>query len=564
MSFGRFVLFLMLAACVEPAPAKAIFNLPLKSNSVAAFDCPVIDDSNVQITPSSCNIADGSILNITGTGTGTLRFKWYDVNQKLVASTADLTNVPAGSYTLELSDDSKCITPVSKTYQVGQKMEVTVNEGQLKITPATCAGNDGSITGLVIENATQIQWQNIVTNAIYTTNDLTGVASGTYRLTATGANGCSHVENFNIGTTAHFPTIVKTDTVTGVCDQNAGSIIVTFNLQPTDPPYTYKVISHSNQLVGNGSVVYSPAAPTKITIPIAQADSLYTLVLADPHYCTMEVAEYKLPAPVFSITESPAFLIRDDACGRHTGAIVGLSLKGGTPFDLSCPSCSQKWTWKDSTGNVVAQTAFYLVDVGKGTYDVTVADIAGCVATAQFTVGDSTAEAIPPIIKDNPTLCLPGQTELTVINPVKGYKYRLYDSTQTNLITENEYGTFYVNVTHTTRYYITSALGLCESAYTPAIVTVVAPGVIIPNTFTPNNDGVNDYWNIPHISDFPGAEVSIYDRDGLLVYHSINYSRPFDGTYNGKPLPVGTYYYIVDLKSSECFGKVAGFLALIR
>lgn len=66
-----------------------------------------------------------------------------------------------------------------------------------------------------------------------------------------------------------------------------------------------------------------------------------------------------------------------------------------------------------------------------------------------------------------------------------------------------------------------------------------------PNAFSPNNDGVNDYWQIPGLNAHQAAKLSIYDRYGRLVFHSIGYNTPWDGKMNGKPVAIGTYYYVI-------------------
>jgi len=68
----------------------------------------------------------------------------------------------------------------------------------------------------------------------------------------------------------------------------------------------------------------------------------------------------------------------------------------------------------------------------------------------------------------------------------------------------------------------------------------------IPNIFSPNNDGINDLWNIGHLTDFVNNTVDIFNRYGQLVFHSLGYGAPWDGKQNGYPLPVGTYYYIIN------------------
>jgi gliding motility-associated-like protein len=66
------------------------------------------------------------------------------------------------------------------------------------------------------------------------------------------------------------------------------------------------------------------------------------------------------------------------------------------------------------------------------------------------------------------------------------------------------------------------------------------------NSFTPDNDGVNDYWELDELKDYPNCRVWIFDRSGAEVFYSVGYNSPWDGTRNNKPLPVGSYYYIID------------------
>jgi gliding motility-associated-like protein len=100
--------------------------------------------------------------------------------------------------------------------------------------------------------------------------------------------------------------------------------------------------------------------------------------------------------------------------------------------------------------------------------------------------------------------------------------------------------------------------------YIPGILTVtpVPSQIIIPNAFTPNGDGINDFWDIKNLDEFPDPTVSVYNRYGLLVYHSNGYPKPWDGTYNGSLLPVGVYYYIINPKNG--LQQVAGNVTILR
>lgn len=86
--------------------------------------------------------------------------------------------------------------------------------------------------------------------------------------------------------------------------------------------------------------------------------------------------------------------------------------------------------------------------------------------------------------------------------------------------------------------------------------------VIIPNAFSPNADGINDTWNITALAAYNDYELSVYNRYGKIVYNTKDYSRPWEGTFNGRPLPVGTYYYLLDLKLG--LPKMTGFVVIIR
>jgi gliding motility-associated-like protein len=71
----------------------------------------------------------------------------------------------------------------------------------------------------------------------------------------------------------------------------------------------------------------------------------------------------------------------------------------------------------------------------------------------------------------------------------------------------------------------------------------------IPNAFSPNGDGINDTWAIPSLLYYPKCQVKVLDRWGNLVFStSQGYSQVFDGYRNGVRLPMGAYYYIIQLK----------------
>lgn len=79
----------------------------------------------------------------------------------------------------------------------------------------------------------------------------------------------------------------------------------------------------------------------------------------------------------------------------------------------------------------------------------------------------------------------------------------------------------------------------------------VVRDIIVPNAFSPNGDGIHDTWLIPELRLYPNTEVSVFGRFGARVFYSKGYSKPWDGTYNNKKVPAGTYYYLIDLKNGS-------------
>ena len=84
----------------------------------------------------------------------------------------------------------------------------------------------------------------------------------------------------------------------------------------------------------------------------------------------------------------------------------------------------------------------------------------------------------------------------------------------------------------------------------------------IPNAFTPNNDSKNDTWELFGINQYPEAEVFIYDRWGNIVYYSKGYAQAFDGTINGKELPVDVYVYNIKLDNQK--PVISGSITILK
>ena len=78
-----------------------------------------------------------------------------------------------------------------------------------------------------------------------------------------------------------------------------------------------------------------------------------------------------------------------------------------------------------------------------------------------------------------------------------------------------------------------------------------APPITIPNALTPNGDGANETFVIINIEFYPKSILKIFNRWGSLVYEKEGYLNDWGGTHNGKLLPTGTYYYVLNLNNGS-------------
>ena len=94
-------------------------------------------------------------------------------------------------------------------------------------------------------------------------------------------------------------------------------------------------------------------------------------------------------------------------------------------------------------------------------------------------------------------------------------------------------------------------------------ITIVCEDLTIFNGFSPNGDQINDTWVIPGIENFPNNKVCVFNRWGNQIFCQNNYlnTAAWDGTWDGKDLPDGTYFYVIDDGAGNQF---SGYVQLHR
>jgi large repetitive protein len=82
-----------------------------------------------------------------------------------------------------------------------------------------------------------------------------------------------------------------------------------------------------------------------------------------------------------------------------------------------------------------------------------------------------------------------------------------------------------------------------------------------PNAFSPNGDANNDQWVIGNATGFSECTMSIFNKQGSKVFEQKGYANTWDGIYEGKELPQGTYYYVLNCPDKK---PVTGHVLLAR
>jgi len=107
------------------------------------------------------------------------------------------------------------------------------------------------------------------------------------------------------------------------------------------------------------------------------------------------------------------------------------------------------------------------------------------------------------------------------------------------------------------------AVSDCDSTVTLYLKVVPrCPEIEIPTYFSPNSDGINDYWKIKNIECYSYYKITLCDRFGKKLYVWENNFPGWDGTYLGKPMPSTDYWYVITLE--EVQGSYVGHFTLMR
>ena len=194
------------------------------------------------------------------------------------------------------------------------------------------------------------------------------------------------------------------------------------------------------------------------------------------------------------------------------------------------------------SGPGVNATTFDPARAGVGRHEILYRLNTGAASCQQAEARRTAVVRSLPVVQLPRQLMIPPDVPVTMPGNV-GSAYAYFWSPATGLSNPtSSMPTVTLDQTTTFRLRLTDSFG-CIGEDT--IRVLVVRRVLVPTIFTPNDDGQNDTWKLMGINEFPQADVRVFDRWGSVVFWSVGYAQPFDGTQNGTALPVGLYTFAI-------------------
>ncbi len=486
-------------------PSGSVFSVGLTTN--------VFQVTDVHGNTSTCSftvriypipVSSTTVENVTcfGFGDGTIDLTLangaspYQTNWSNGQTSEDLSSLTPGTYTVSVTDNNGCTT--ADTAVITQPTALTLHG---LVDNVSCYNLQNGGIQITVGGGTlpyDYNW-----SSGQSTEDLNGLDTGAYVLNVTDGNGC--VIDFSA-------TITQPDTLTiqavvygATCNAANGSIQTLVTGGTT--PYNY---SWSNG--GAGQNLNNVPAGT------------YTLDVMDAQGCQVTYTGEVLP----EVNLTASLLAKDVLCyGGENGELTVLVSNGNEPYSYS-------WSNGATTAHVEGLTA--------GSYDVLITDVFGCTASLTGIINQPDTLTIDVSLSsylEGYNVSSNGGTDGYIAASVAGgvapYSYYWSNGDTTAFVDQLAAGEYLVVITDHNN---------CVSTIT---VTLTQPDILeMPQGFSPNADGENDFFVVHGIKSYPDNNITVFNRWGNIVYQKDGYADEWYGENNaGEALPDATYFVIL-------------------
>lgn len=451
----------------------------------------------------------------------------YDITVEGAADSLFLPFLVPGFYPFTLTDSIGCAVEDTLVIESASEFELVAD-----VDSATCANSEDGLILLETVNAVGEAEFTFVGpfGALPSTDSIPDLAAGVYEITALDEAGCPAVLLVSVG--APPPVVVLLDSLDrpSCAGDLDGSLSVTVS-------------------GGSGAgfdiawtVDGTPAGTGQALTDIGEGN--YAVMVTDGAGCTGDIASIPLVAEGDVMLTVP----------------LDTALCAGQPLSLEAMAegaTDVNWTLPDGTTGFGLTPSLASVPEGEGVWVFTASRL-GCIRTdsVQVTgwplpVPDAGVDQVIPEGgtagiggETNPDLVYGWEPELDVVSPT------LSATATEALFAATEF--------------VLTATSPVGCVGTDTVFVDVLLELDIPSGFTPNGDGVNERWNLGGLDQYPSAEITLFNRwgDVLLTFGSTD--GAWDGTLNGIPVPVGTYYYHIRVNEPALQAEWTGPITLMR
>jgi gliding motility-associated-like protein len=497
------------------------------SNSCVAIDSITINDiPNITVTldvidsVSCIGLTDGA-FNITTT-LGAPGYTWL---WSTGAVTEDLPTVGVGNYTLTVTDALGC-TITAGAYTVAEPAVLAITLDN--ITNVSCNGAaDGAVTMTTTGGTSTYSY---VWSNGQATEDITGLSGSSNSVTVTDFNGCTATSGAHVVNEA-TALVITLDNIDSVSCNGASDGAVAITATGGTPVYTYN---------------WNNGAGTNDDLVNVSGNS-YTVTVTDAAGCLLTSGPHVVDEPAaLSLTITPTVPL--EGCLGEPFGVLDAAVTGGSG------TIAYQWSNAINTASNAG--------LNTGVYTLTVTDGNGCTTTGVDSIQDPVIPSVNPFVGQAPI------TDTTinwsdVINidagndqTANGVTYNWTDVTSLGNVNFANSSASATNInpeptmsgTYTLLVTATSGDG-CTDAGSVDVTININDLLGIPTAFTPNGDGVNDFFRPTNLDEQFILEFKIYNRWGQIIFDDTSTTAQWDGRFKGVEQPTEAYIYVFRYKS---------------
>jgi gliding motility-associated-like protein len=506
-----------------------------------SFGCGAQISNQVEvepITPLSLLLnTDAAVVNCSGESTASISanaigglgeylFTLYtdaSLTNSLLGPQASgiFNNLGSGSYWIKVT--SVDCEAVSEAVLISEPQPLVVEREE--VISASCSGeDDGTITVEVSGGTGNIQYAispNL--NQFDVVSTFTGLAPGTYQVIAQDSSGCFMLFDFEISEPEPIE-IIATATPE-VCTDTADGMV---ELEITGGQAPYWTALNSNQ---SGDYVQDQMFFSDLTA------GTHVIFVRDSRGCESNTIITIEPGVNLNATVTPVYSCTGEVPDNYLEvALENASLSDEVMYAL------------DSTDPADMQLTPDFRNITPGSHYLAISHVNGCLNTISFEINDF----------EGLTLTLDEGNLNQIVATAQGgnpqYQFWLNDE---DMGSENSY---YISESGTYTVRVMDQNGCVAEAQ----LYLQYIDIELPDHFSPNGEVLNELWMPKNIEAYPNILIKIYDRYGRVVADLSGAVEGWDGTYNGKPLPTGDYWYVIQLNGAQDDREFFGHFTLYR